>query len=243
MDTSEKITAVENTGTEEQDTRYFNSSHRLGRISMLITLAAMLAVPIVSQLVTGAEVSLSQLGMALLSVGALFVPLSIVEVMSYAPYLGAGGTYLAFITGNIGGMKLPAAIAAVNNANEKLGSKKAEVIAILAVGASSIVTTTVVFLGMLFLSAMLPILQHPVLQPAFDNMRPALIGAFGVPFIIKSIKEAVPPLVIAFLAVAIMGLATFSTYSTYLMPVFMVISGVCSYFMYKKGWLGKASDK
>ena len=42
---------------------------------------------------------------------------------------------------------------------------------------------------------------------------------------------------------ALMGLATFSTYSTYLMPVFMVISGVYSYFMYKKGWLGKASDK
>ena len=40
-----------------------------------------------------------------------------------------------------------------------------------------------------------------------------------------------------------MGLATFSTYSTYLMPVFMVVSGICSYIMYKKGWLGKASDK
>lgn len=227
----------------EQDTRYFHSIHRLGRISMLITLLAMLAVPICSQLLTGANVRLSQLGMALLSVSALFVPLSVVEVMSYAPYLGAGGTYLAFITGNIGAMKLPAAIAAVNNADVKLGSREAEVIAILAVGASSLVTTLIVFIGMLFLSAMLPVLQSPVLQPAFDNMRPALIGAFGVPFILKSLKEAIPPLAIAFLLVFIIGLSAFSQYSTYLMPVFMVISGLCSYLMYKKGYLGEGEKK
>lgn len=243
MDISEKKPSAETNDVKTQDTRYFHSIHRLGRISMIIILLAMLAVPLVSQVVTGAEVNLAQLGMALLSVAALFVPLSLVEVMSYAPYLGAGGTYLAFITGNIGGMKLPATIAAVNNADEKLGSKKAEVIAILAVGASSLVTTAIVFLGMLFLSAILPVLQHPVLKPAFDNIRPALIGAFGVPFIIKSLKEAIPPLVVAFLVVGIFGLASFSANSTYLMPVFMVISGVCSYFMYKKGWIGKEESK
>ena len=222
---------------EELDNRYFNSIHRLGRYSTIITILLMMLVPVACQIASKSSPDISGLIAALISLGAMFIPLSIVEVFSYAPYLGAGGTYLAFITGNIGAMKLPATIAGVNMMEKKLGTKEADVIALLAVGASSIVTTIVIFIGMLFISQMLPVLQNPVLKPAFDNMRPALIGAFGIPFIVKSLKEAVPPLVVAFAAVFIMGLGTFSANSTYLMPVFMLISAGCSYMMYKKGML------
>lgn len=222
---------------ENQDLKYFNSIHRSGRIATIITIILMMIVPLACQIYAGVTIDLKHLGVALISVGAMFVPLSIVEVFSYAPYLGAGGTYLAFITGNIGAMKLPATIASVNQMDKKFGSKEADVIALLATAASSIVTTVIVFVGMLFISQMLPLLQSPVLKPAFDNMRPALIGAFGIPFIIKSFKAALPPILVAFIAVLVMGLATFNFYSTYLMPVFMAIAAAFSYAMFKKGML------
>ena len=216
-------TAVIETTENEQDIRYFHSIHRLGRITTIITFLLMLCVPLACQIYSGVKFDAKSLGVALISLSAMFVPLSIVEVLSYSPYLGAGGTYLAFITGNIGAMKLPATIASVNQMDKKFGTREADVIALLAVGASSIVTTIVVFLGMLFIGQILPVLQNPILQPAFDNMRPALIGAFGVPFIVKSLKAALPPLLAAAAGVLLIGLASFNLYSTYLMPVFMII--------------------
>ena len=59
------------------------------------------------------------MGKAFLSVGLVWTVSSVVEFLVYTPMLGAGGGYLAFITGNLINMKIPCAV----NARDIVGAK------------------------------------------------------------------------------------------------------------------------
>ena len=64
----------------------------------------------------------------LLPVALLFYPTSVIEVFTYTPLLGAGGTYLSFVTGNITNLKLPCGLNAMENAGVRANSEEGEVI-------------------------------------------------------------------------------------------------------------------
>lgn len=118
----------------------------------------------------------------------------ICENLSFMPIIGSGALYMACVTGNVSNMKVPAAVNAMEVAGHAPGSEKADVVAMIAVAASTFVTTAIVFLGMLFLAPIFaPVYNNPFLQPAFQNMVPALIGALLFPYILKAPKQAIVP--------------------------------------------------
>ena len=94
--------------------------------------------------------------------------------------LGTGGSYLGFVTGNLTNLKVPAALNAMDNAKVKPGTEEGEVISTIAIASSTITTTVIITIGVLLLSQLTPILNSPVLKPAFDNILPALFGGLGV---------------------------------------------------------------
>ena len=95
------------------------------------------------------------------------------------PMLGAGGGYLAFITGNLINMKIPCAVNARDIVGAKTGTPENEIISTLSIATSSLVTIVVLALGVLLLVPLQPVLQSPALQPAFENVVPALFGAMA----------------------------------------------------------------
>lgn len=129
-----------------------------------------------------------------LKVGIIYVPVSIVEFLVYAPMLGVGGSYLSFITGNVTNMKIPCAMNARDIAETKPGTPEHEIISTISVATSAIVTTLVIVEGVILLVPLQPVLQNEVLLPAFDNVVPALFGALGLKYFLKSPKIAVIPL-------------------------------------------------
>jgi hypothetical protein len=84
----------------------------------------------------------------------------------------------------------------MDRAGVEAGTDEGEVISTLAIATSSIVTTVIIAAGVLLLSQIAPILENPALQPAFDNILPALFGALGVVFVAKDWKIAIAPLVV-----------------------------------------------
>ena len=110
--------------------------------------------------------------------------------------LGSGGGYLAFITGNLINMKIPCAINAKEMAGTKSGTTENEIISTLSIAASSLTTIVILALGVLLLVPLQPVLQSPVLQPAFENVVPALFGAMAYKYFRKNIKLALVPLFI-----------------------------------------------
>ena len=207
--------------------------HAYGRAWMLAALAMMLLVPISMCICFGVWPNPIDVLAGLLGVAPIYWVVCSIEVFTYAPMLGSGGTYLAFVTGNITNLKAPAAINAMEAAKVKPGSEEGEVISTIAIATTSIVTTLILGAGVLLFAQLAPVLESPVLQPAFKMILPALFGGLGVVYIAKNWKLAVAPLVCMIaLFIAVPSLA--SSVSV-LVPVGALIAIGAARLLYKKG--------
>lgn len=146
--------------------------------------------------------------------------------------LGAGGGYLAFITGNLINMKIPCAVNARDIAGTKTGTAENEIISTLSIATSSLVTIVVLALGVALLVPLQPVLQSPVLQPAFANVVPALFGAMAYQYFRKNIRVAIAPLVMMSVLFMLVPSLTGST-SFMIVPSGALAIGI-AYALYRK---------
>ena len=191
--------------------KYNAGTHILGRVFSVITLVLLVGAPFMIGLFLGAMPDLPAVGKGFLSVGIIWFVSSIVEFLVYTPMLGAGGGYLAFITGNLINMKIPCAINARDQVGAKSGTPENEIISTLSIAASSLVTILVLALGVLLLVPLQPVLQSEVLQPAFENVVPALFGAMAYKYFRGNLKIAAAPLVLMSLLFILIPSLTGST--------------------------------
>ncbi len=171
-----------------------NGLHRLGRITMALTMIVLSAVPFVMAAYFGTKIDGNGFLAGFLKVAMIYMPVSLVEFLVYAPMLGVGGSYLSFITGNVTNMKIPCAMNAKDIAGTEVGTPENEIVSTISVATSAIVTMLVILAGVILLVPLQPVLQNEALQPAFNNVVPALFGALGLKYFAKSPKIAVIPL-------------------------------------------------
>ncbi len=81
----------------------------------------------------------------------VLTPAALSEIISYVPLLGSGASYLAFETGNVSNLKLPCAMNALKIASVEPGTEESEVLSTISVAVSSIITTFIIILGVIFL--------------------------------------------------------------------------------------------
>lgn len=217
----------------QSNTNYETALHRLGRISTTVMLIALISVPVVMTMIFGVEVEPDKTITAFVGAFSLFGVIGAIEFFSYAPILGAGGQYLSFITGNIGNLKLPAALSGIKLSGYATGTKEAEVISMISIAVSSIMTTVIVLIGMLFVGQFLPLLQSPFLAPAFSNLMPALLGALATPIFVKDLRTASIPCIAAAVLTLTIGYPMVARYQAFLMPLFLVIAVGWSFVLYK----------
>ena len=216
---------------------YMDSVHRDGTIWNLSMMAILLLFPIlVCIMFEDAMPDWKGVALGLLATAPMYWAVGAVEVITFIPMLGAGGSYLSFVTGNISNLKLPCAINALENAGADPKSEEGEIISTIAIAVSSIVTTIIVALGVALIVPLSPILESPVLTPAFDQMLPALFGALGVALISKSWKIAVAPIMLM-LALFIFVPALDSGMVGIMVPVGVIFTIITSRIMYKKNML------
>ena len=173
---------------------YMKKTHFLGRLVSVITLILLVGAPFVIGAILGAMPNMGAVARGFVSVGLVWTVSSVVEFLVYTPMLGAGGSYLAFITGNLINMKIPCAMNARELVDAKTGAAENEVISTLSIATSSLVTILVLALGVLLLLPLQPVLQSPALQPAFSNVVPALFGAMAYKYYRKDPRLALAPL-------------------------------------------------
>ena len=99
-----------------------------------------------------------------------------VEPISYFPVLGVAGTYMSFLSGNIGNLRLPATVAAQSAANVEAGTERGSVVATVGVAISIIVNVLMLTVGVILGSSILGALP-PAFVAALNNILPALFGA------------------------------------------------------------------
>ena len=173
---------------------YMERTHTLGRIASVLALVMLLGAPFVIGGILGSMPDMLAAGKGFLAVGLIWVVSSVVEYLVYTPMLGAGGSYLAFITGNLINMKIPCAMNARDMTGAKAGTAENEVISTLSIATSSLVTILVLALGVALMIPLQPVLELPALQPAFANVVPALFGAMACQYYRKDPRLALAPL-------------------------------------------------
>ena len=190
---------------------YLKSTHRLGRIVSVITLVLLVGAPFVIGTLLGAQPDLGAVARAFLSVGLVWTVSSVVEFLVYTPMLGSGGSYLAFITGNLINMKIPCAMNAKELVGAKSGTAENEVISTLSIATSALVTIVILALGVVLLIPLQPILQSETLAPAFANVVPALFGAMAYKYYRKDPALAMIPLTVMIILFILVPSLTSST--------------------------------
>lgn len=173
-----------------------NGLHRIGRLTLIFAVVMLVAVPFIIGGINGVSPDLGGFLSGFAKVGLIYIPVAIVEFLVYTPMLGVGGSYLSFITGNVTNMKIPCVMNAKEIAGTESGTPEHEIISTISVATSAIVTTLVIVAGVIMLVPLQPVLQAEVLLPAFNNVVPALFGALGLKYFIKSPQIAVIPLVL-----------------------------------------------
>ena len=215
---------------------YMDKVHKWGTAWNLSMVAVLMAFPIVVAIVFNAAPDWNGLLMGLIATAPMYWAVGVVETITYIPMLGAGGSYLSFVTGNISNLKLPCALNALEQANVKASSEEGEVVSTIAIAISSIVTIFIIVIGVILITPLTPLLNSPVLTPAFDQMIPALFGGLGVAFVSRNWKLAVAPVVlmlILFIAVPALNEGTVGI----MVPVSVLFTLGISRLMYKKGLL------
>ena len=215
---------------------YMDSVHRDGRIWNLSVMVLLIAFPIAVAIFFGVSPDWAALGAGVLMTAPLYWVVGVIETITFVPMLGAGGSYLSFVTGNISNLKLPCALNALEQNGVSANSEEGEVISTIAIATSSIVTTIIIIIGVICIVPLTPILEAPVLEPAFAQILPALFGGLGVAFVSKNWKIAVAP--IALMLVLFIFIPALNEGTVGIMvPVSALFTIATARIMYKKGVL------
>ena len=215
---------------------YIDSVHRDGRIWNLSVMGLLILFPITVAILFSGMPDWKALLVGLVATAPMYWAVGVIETITFTPMLGAGGAYLSFVTGNISNLKLPCAINALEQNDVSINSEEGEIISTIAIATSSIVTTVIIILGVILIVPLTPILEAPVLEPAFAQMLPALFGGLGVAFVSKNWKIAVAPvalMLVLFIFVPALNAGTVGI----MVPVSVVFTIVVSRILFKKGVL------
>ena len=194
--------------------------------------------PIAVTLYLDVSPSVTAILQGLLKLIPTYWTVAVVEVIVYTPMLGAGGTYLSFVTGNIANLKLPCAINAMEGAKVKANSEEGEVISTISIATSAIVTTIVLAIGIIAFAPFLTTFTNSaLLKPAFAQVLPALFGALGAGYFIKHWRISFFPIII--MIIVLIFAPTMGASTLFFVGIVASVGGAL--FMYKKGLLDKVA--
>ena len=215
---------------------YIDSVHRDGTIWNISMMVLLFLYPITISVIFQTLPDWQALLMGLISTAPMYWAVGVIETITFVPMLGAGGSYLSFVTGNISNLKLPCAINALEQNGVSANSEEGEIISTVAIATSSIVTTVIIIIGVVCIVPLTPVLEAPILEPAFAQMLPALFGGLGVAFVSKNWKIAVAPVVLMLILFIFIPALNAGTVGI-MVPVSVLFTIAVSRILYKKGVL------
>ena len=221
---------------KKKNLTYLESVHRDGKIWGIALCLIVFAFPVAVSIVFSAVPKWDALAKAMFATVPMYWAVGIIEIFTYIPMLGAGGTYLSFVTGNISNLKLPCAVDAMERAGVKANDEEGEIISTISIAVSSIVTTLIILIGVVLIGVIAPVINNPVLTPAFDMILPALFGGLAVVFISKNAKLSIAPIIlmlVLFIFVPALNAGTVGI----MVPVGVLFTVAVARIMYKRGML------
>lgn len=190
---------------------------RYGSLTNLLAIPLCFIPAIYLWLVKGAFPGWNNILTGWMYVASMFAIYSVVEPICYFPILGLPGTYMSFLSGNIGNMRVPCAVVAQESLRVEPGTKKAELIATLGIAGSIFTNTIMVTIAAIGGAALMSIFP-PVVLTAFKYVSSAIFGAMFAMFASKNLKYG------AFALVVVMAMLLSKAIPVYIMIPIAVFS-------------------
>jgi len=211
---------------------YTENIHKTGRVWFILAFMFMFAFPIVTCIYFNSWPTVKEFFGAAIGVIPIYWTVGVVEFFTYCPMLGAGGSYLGFVTGNMSNLKVPVALNAVDAAGLKQGTEDADLFATIAIAVSSLVTLLVIVVFVILMVPLTPVFSNEALAPAFSNVVPALFGGLMVAFISKCKLVGIPIVLLA--AILFIFIPSLASIYPLILPVLAILALGWARFLFKK---------
>lgn len=201
---------------------------RYGSLTNLLAIPLCFIPAIYLWLVKGAFPGWNNILTGWMYVASMFAIYSVVEPICYFPILGLPGTYMSFLSGNIGNMRVPCAVVAQESLGVEPGTKKAELIATLGIAGSIFTNTIMVTIAAIGGAALMSVFP-PVVLTAFKYVSSAIFSAMFAMFASKNLKYG------TFALVVVMAMLLSKAIPVYIMiPIAVFSTAIFGVFDYNK---------
>lgn len=129
----------------------------------------------------------------------------IIQPISYYPTLGAPGSYIGWLAGSVGDIRMPAASMAQKMAGTEEGTHAHEVVGTIGTCCSVLVSASMITIFTLIGSKVIPMLPEFVTS-SFSYILPALFGAIYVDIAKKDLRVGICTIVAGLLIMKIGGM-------------------------------------
>lgn len=165
----------------------FNSSIKtLGYVFVTIALLCNFVPAVYASITTGVFPAIGDLLTLWVAAASAFGVGYFVQPISFFPMANMAGSFMCWIVGNVGEIRIPAATMAQNVTNAEQGTPKAQVISTVGIGGSIIVSVCMITLFTLIGASIMPLMPKVVLK-AFGFVLPCVLGAVYASLAIKNI--------------------------------------------------------
>jgi len=214
------------------DSDYLPYIIKTGRLTNLIGCVVCFAPALVIAGVFGVLPPFSAILNGFIAISSAVGVIWFVEPISYFPIIGVAGTYMAFLSGNIGNLRIPCAMVAQKVAGVEPATNEGSIIATLGMAVSIVVNTAILTIGVVAGAGVLSRMPASVTS-ALQFLLPALFGAIFVQFAVRKPKLA--PIVLCICVLVVLGVRAkyIPGYISTLGAVFLSITA--GIMLYKRG--------
>lgn len=225
--------------TQSGVSAYMNKTYKYGRYATILAIIIMLGVPSIICTVYGIWPSFASVAAAAGPLLALYVPTTISEQMTMIPI--AGNTcYINSIMGNVMNLKFPCYLNAIDSIGATPGTEEADVMGMIAVTVSSLVTVVIIAIGLLLLTPLKPILESDTVTTATSYILPALYGSMAISAFIstsagpyKASKKPLVAVICMIITVVLYQFIDFGSKQGYVMLGMLGVAILVSYILWK----------
>lgn len=215
---------------------FLPSVHRIGRGTMAIALVLAFLPILYFVLIKGYTAPASSYVSVIVAISSIGIGMWLTEPLAYWPVLGSAGTYIGYLSGNVGAMRFPVALNLQSAMNANINTPRGQVVTIVGIVSSvfaNLVLLLIFVLGGEWVISVLP----AVVLASFGFVMQGLFGSMimmrwnGKNGLVKGFMEGLPYLALALVMKFIISKISFL--SAWGMAITVGVCILLGYVIYK----------
>ena len=173
-----KTPVVDKEVSAQQDyaKNFMPAVHRIGRFTMIVAFILAFLPVLYYVFIKGYTLPLSAYINTMVVISSISIGSWLTEPLTYWPVLGSAGTYIAYLSGNVTGMRFPVAMNVQSAMKADINTPKGQVITIVGI-VGSVITNLVILLGIVLFGNWLIGILPDVVVKAFSYVTMGMFGS------------------------------------------------------------------